>query len=35
MNTNDILNILKLLDNQGLLSNILKWQLREIGECLY
>lgn len=33
MNTNDILNILKLLDNQGLLSNILKWQLREISSA--
>lgn len=33
MNTNNILDILKQLDNQSLQSNTLKWQLQEISSA--
>lgn len=33
MNTNDIINILRQLDNQSLQSSILPWQLQEINQA--
>lgn len=33
MNTNDIINILRQLDNQSLSSSVLPWQLQEINRA--